>query len=278
MIRILIVDDFEPWRRKVCELLQWRPDLQIICEVSDGAAAVQKACELKPDLILLDIGLPKLNGIEAARQIHKLVPQSKILALSQEIDSDVAHELLSVGVLGYVAKVRAESDLRAAVEAVLLGEQFVSSDSKDREPSREGVNKKPSFDLDFEPESKVFHLRFHGSITNESIKDFYQTAASRVSGYDFRASIVDFSDVKSLKVTMNVIRELAASPPIDPEISHPRVVVAPNILIYGLALIFQVIGKGSRPKLHVVRQLPQAFALLGLDRPHFQPFEPRIPI
>ncbi len=83
-IRILIVDDFEDWRRKVRQLLQERPELQVICEVSDGLEAVQKADELKPDLILLDIGLPKLNGIEAARRIRQLSPSSKIINLSQD--------------------------------------------------------------------------------------------------------------------------------------------------------------------------------------------------
>ena len=71
-VRVLVVDDFEPWRDYVCSMLEKGPELQVICEVSDGLEAVQKADELKPDLILLDIGLPTLNGIEAARRIRKL--------------------------------------------------------------------------------------------------------------------------------------------------------------------------------------------------------------
>ena len=68
-IRVMVVEDFHPFRRFVCSKLEQRPELQVICEVSDGLEAVQKAEELKPDLILLDIGLPTLNGIEAARRI-----------------------------------------------------------------------------------------------------------------------------------------------------------------------------------------------------------------
>jgi DNA-binding NarL/FixJ family response regulator len=96
-------------------------------EASDGVAPVRQAEELKPDLILLDIGLPRLNGLQAAREIRKLSPDSKIIFVSQESSPDVVQEALSLGALGYVAKTRAASDLLAAVEAVLEGRRFVSS-------------------------------------------------------------------------------------------------------------------------------------------------------
>jgi len=102
------------------------PEFQIICEASDGLEAVQKAEELKPDLILLDIGLPKLNGIQAARQIRKLAPSSKIIFLSQESSADVVQEALDLGAMGYVVKAYAGSELLAAVEAVCQGRRFVS--------------------------------------------------------------------------------------------------------------------------------------------------------
>jgi len=125
-VRVLVVDDYEPFRRFVRSTLEKRPDWQVIGEASDGLEAVQKAEELQPDLIVLDIGLPKLNGIEAARRIRKLFPQSKILVLTQESSADVMQEVLGLGVLGYVVKARAGSDLLAAVKAVLLGKHFVS--------------------------------------------------------------------------------------------------------------------------------------------------------
>src|SRR5271169_4042180 len=126
-VRVLVVDDYGPFRRFVCSTLKQRSDLRIIGEASDGLEAVQKAEELRPDLIVLDIGLPTLNGIEAARRIRKLSPESKILFVSQESSADVVQEALSLGAAGYVLKVRAGSELLAAVDAVLQGKQFVSS-------------------------------------------------------------------------------------------------------------------------------------------------------
>src|SRR5882724_9947925 len=130
MTRVLIVDDYEDWRRKVRQLLQERPELQVICEVSDGLEAVQKADELKPDLILLDIGLPKLNGIEAARRIRQLSPSSKIINLSQDNSLEVVQVALSTGAQGYVYKTDVQSDLLPAIKTVLRGKQFVSSSVK----------------------------------------------------------------------------------------------------------------------------------------------------
>ena len=124
-VRVLVVEDFEPFRRFISSTLEKRRDLQIICEVSDGLEAVKKAEELKPDLILMDIGLPGLNGLDAARQIRKLAPESKIIFLSQESSPDIVQEALNLGALGYVVKARAGSELLPAVQSVLLEKQFV---------------------------------------------------------------------------------------------------------------------------------------------------------
>jgi DNA-binding NarL/FixJ family response regulator len=126
-VRILVVDDFALFRIFVVELLGKRPELQVVGEASDGLEAVQKAVELKPDVILMDLGLPSLNGIEAARRIRKLVPESKIIFLSQESSADVVQAALSLGGRGYVTKTKADADLFAAVEAVLAGKTFVSN-------------------------------------------------------------------------------------------------------------------------------------------------------
>ena len=120
-IRILVVDDYEDWRNQVRLLLQARPDWQVIYQVSDGIAAVQKARELKPDLILLDIGLPKLNGIEAARQIRDVSPNSKIVFLTMDNSRETEQAALSTGAQGFVHKARAQSELLPAIDAVLRG-------------------------------------------------------------------------------------------------------------------------------------------------------------
>jgi DNA-binding NarL/FixJ family response regulator len=119
------VDDFAPWRRFVIEKLRPKHDMRIAGVVSDGLAAVLKAEELQPDVILLDVGLPKLNGIEAARRIRRVAPKSKILFLSQEVDVEVARIALSDG-HGYVIKSDADNELFAAIEAVVQGKKFVS--------------------------------------------------------------------------------------------------------------------------------------------------------
>jgi DNA-binding NarL/FixJ family response regulator len=127
IVRIILVDDFIPWRSFVASLLHKNPEWQIICEVSDGAEAIQKAKELQPDLIVLDIGLPKVNGIEAAPSIRKVAPESKILFLSENRSVEVVAAALSAGGHGYVVKSDGASELLVAAEAVLQGKRFVSS-------------------------------------------------------------------------------------------------------------------------------------------------------
>jgi len=107
-------------------MILMKPGLQVVGEASDGLEAVQKAVELRPDLILMDIGLPTLNGIEAARQIRKLAPESKIIFLSQESSAEFVQEAFRLGACGYIVKTRAESELLTALETVISGKKFVS--------------------------------------------------------------------------------------------------------------------------------------------------------
>jgi DNA-binding NarL/FixJ family response regulator len=124
-IRVLVVDDYEPFRQFLSAQLQDTSSIYLCWEASDGLEAVQKAEELQPDLILLDIGLPKLNGIEAARRIRKVSPESKILFVSQESSAEVVQEALGLGARGYVVKIDAGCELMEGVNAVLRGERFV---------------------------------------------------------------------------------------------------------------------------------------------------------
>jgi DNA-binding NarL/FixJ family response regulator len=125
--RILVVDDFEPWRRFISSGVSNHPNLQIVAEASDGLEALQKAEQLQPDLILLDIGLPALNGIEAARRIRRLSPKSKILFVSEHRSIDIAREAIRAGGSGYLVKSSAGNELGPAMAAVLEGKPFASA-------------------------------------------------------------------------------------------------------------------------------------------------------
>ena len=125
--RVLVVEDHEPFRRYICSTLQGQANLEVIGEPDDGLQAVLHAETQQPDLILLDIGLPQLNGIGAARQIRKVAPNAKIIFLTQESSVEVVDEALALGAWGYVLKGQAQSELLAAIAAVTNGERFLSS-------------------------------------------------------------------------------------------------------------------------------------------------------
>jgi DNA-binding NarL/FixJ family response regulator len=123
-VRVLIVDDFEPWRRAVCSLLAESATIQIVGESSDGLDAVYQSEQLRPDLVLLDVQLPRMNGLTAARSIRKVSPNTKILFLSLYQCIDIMQEALKVGD-GFVVKADAARDLLPIVEAVIRQEQFL---------------------------------------------------------------------------------------------------------------------------------------------------------
>ena len=126
-LRVLIVDDYEPFRQFIATKVQTNPQLRIVKEACDGAEAIQQAQELQPDLVLLDIGLPTLNGIEAARRIREVSPASRILFVTENRSTDFVEAALSTGAGGYVVKSDAGSELLPAIEAILRGKQFVGA-------------------------------------------------------------------------------------------------------------------------------------------------------
>ena len=142
-IQVLVVEDYEFFRRFLLSTLRNRWERLDIHEVSDGLEAVREAQRLQPDLILLDIGLPTLNGIEAARRIRKLSPISKIIFVTQESSPDVVQEVLGLGALGYVVKAHAGRELIAAVEAVREGRLFVSAGVAGQRPAEVAEKQAP---------------------------------------------------------------------------------------------------------------------------------------
>jgi DNA-binding NarL/FixJ family response regulator len=125
--RVLVVDDFAPFREFVSLTLAERPELVVIGEASDGPEALEKAVGLRPDLILLDLNLPKMNGMEVARRFRELVPESRIIFFSQESSVDLVEEARRMGVWGYVVKAEARSQLLPTVYAVMSGKQSFGS-------------------------------------------------------------------------------------------------------------------------------------------------------
>jgi two-component system nitrate/nitrite response regulator NarL len=132
-VRILVVEDHAPFRRLICTALQPRAEFQTI-EAADGLEAVQNAEALQPDLILLDINLPKLHGFEVAKQIRSLAPHARLLFMSQESSPDIVRKALSLGAHGYIQKLSAGTDLLPAIDAALGGQRFVSSSLALTEP------------------------------------------------------------------------------------------------------------------------------------------------
>jgi|SRR5277367_3390874 len=127
LVRVLVADNFEPWRQMVCDLLEGAPDLIVVRLASNGPDVVREAGELLPDLIILDVELPGLNGIDGVRLIHELCPATKILFLSLNSEGEVVRSCLEAGANGYVLKTDVLGDLLAGVRAVIAGKQFVSS-------------------------------------------------------------------------------------------------------------------------------------------------------
>ena len=125
-VRILLVDDFKDFRKLAASIFEQQPRFKIVGEAIDGQDAVQKAEELTPDLVVLDIGLPKLHGLEAARQIRALPTDSKILFFTINDCPQIVLEAFNVGANGYVIKLDAACELLAAVDTVMQGNRYLS--------------------------------------------------------------------------------------------------------------------------------------------------------
>ena len=129
-LRILVVDDYTVWRQHIRSILEPWPELEVIGEASDGLEALQNAEQLSPDLILLDIGLPKLNGIAVEYRLCETVPAAKVIFVTQNDDLDVVEAVFRNRTQGYVLKSDARRELVPAIQTVLRGDRFLSSGVK----------------------------------------------------------------------------------------------------------------------------------------------------
>ena len=118
-VRILIVDDHELVRRGLRSILVTRPEWEICGEAADGSDAIEKARELKPDVVLLDITMPHMNGLDAARIIRRDLPRAKVIILSQYEGSDMRARAFEAGAQGYITKSDASSQLLIAIDSLI---------------------------------------------------------------------------------------------------------------------------------------------------------------
>jgi DNA-binding NarL/FixJ family response regulator len=135
-VHIVIVDDFGPWRESLRAMLQDQGRAQVVGEAADGIQAVEQARRLNPDLVLLDIGIPGLNGFEAGTRILQHCSDTRILFVTANNHPAVLTQFLKSGAHGYVVKTDVGKELWPAIEAVLQGEQFVSSSVHSAAPRR----------------------------------------------------------------------------------------------------------------------------------------------
>lgn len=253
-LKILVVDDFGEFRRLACSLLQPRAEFQVQ-QASDGLEAIQKAEEIQPDLILLDISLPKLNGIEVARRVHKLVPAAKILFLSVESDPDLVSEALNVGA-GYIHKPAVVRDLLSAIDAVLKAEQF--------------VNRPMPYRFEFDYTNGILQGSFTGFVSKQEVWKYYQAAVQHVAELSPRSYVIDVSAVTSTTMTTGALLELAKLPPVLPNRQSPRFIVAPRAAGFWLMRMYALATKAMFTNAHVVHNHAEAWAILGILEPQFE--------
>lgn len=186
-IRVLIVDDHTILREGIRSLLERESDIEVVGEAADGEEAVAKAAELKPDVVLMDIGMPKMNGIEATRKIRLQHPNIKVLILSMHDDEEYVRPIMQAGASGFVLKRSATTDLVVALRAAFQGHTVLAPGLAEVAFS-EGTLSKQDYDGLTERELEVLRLIAEG-LTNQQIADRLVISIKTVQAH--RANIME---------------------------------------------------------------------------------------
>ena len=198
-IRILLADDHTIVRQGLARLLEEQPDLKVVGEAINGQVVIDKALELVPDIIIMDIAMPLLNGIEAAKRVRKILPECKIIILSMYSHEHYIHQLLETGISGYLLKDSSGKDIIKAIKAAMKNETFLSpSISQKVEASQYFPHKKSSREEKYESlsnrEREVFQLIAEGFSTKK-MTEILCISTSTVKSH--RANIMEKLDLTS---------------------------------------------------------------------------------
>ena len=199
-VRILIADDHTIVRHGLARLLEEQPDLKVVGEATNGQKAVDQALALKPDIVIMDIAMPRMNGIEAAKRIRKQLPKTKILILSMYSHEHYIHELLETGVSGYLLKDSSGRDIIKAIRTAMKNETFLSPTISKilvetyRSPKRKCSSIAERYNQLSNREREVFQLIGEGHSTRE-IADMLCVSISTIKTH--RANIMEKLNIES---------------------------------------------------------------------------------
>lgn len=216
-IKVLIAEDHTIVRQGLARLLSDQPGLEVVGQAVNGRDAVEMAEKLNPDIIIMDIAMPKMNGIEASKKIRKLLPRTKILILSMYSHEHYVHELLEVGVSGYLLKDSSGRDIIKAIDDALKNKTFLSPAISKRvteitQPSHKTTSREERFKLLSNREREVFQLIAEGHATR-TIADTLCVSLSTVKTH--RAKIMEKLVAKSPVQLVHIAIQLGL---VDPEI------------------------------------------------------------
>lgn len=209
-IRILLADDHQIVRQGLRRILEENPEMEVVGEASDGRQAVQMALETKPQVIVMDLSMPQMNGMEAIRQLSKRLPSAKVLVLSMYSDESYVVQVLEAGATGYLLKDSADTDLMQAVLAVHSGKSFFSPlisrillDEYVRQLQEKGVTDR--YELLTEREREILQLVAEGK-TSREIAELLNISASTVDTH--RAHIMEKLDLHNpYEVVLYAVRK-----------------------------------------------------------------------